>query len=120
MGGTKDILNLKYIEAADSSTNQGSPLISLEYPHDSICLQFRWQAGVAGVFTFQASLFNDQWETLVGCEELKVTVDTGKAGSELVSIPGSWMVTRNLRFIWTPDEGGSSGTYDVALRIVPR
>lgn len=120
MGETAAILKLDYIEAQDSASAFTSPEVTLTYPIQAIGYQFVWGASVVGQFVFEATIFDDEWESLVSCTDpVVVTVAGGTAASEIVVIPHLWLMLSKLRFRWVPDAGGSTGNVNVALRVVP-
>jgi hypothetical protein len=101
----------------DSSVSFESPILDLELPIASVNYQLKWDVGVRGKFTWQATIFPDLWEAFVACEEVILIVD-GSEEHSIISIPNSWLTAGFTRFVWVPDEG-STGNIDVASRIVP-
>ena len=117
---TRAILNDKYMVDEDASVLISSPVLNLASPHQSLCYQFVWDSGVAGVVTFFASVFPSphNWETLISCEEVTFNTASSLTDSTIVTIPGVWMNAAFIIFTFTPDVG-SVGNMSVAQRIVP-
>ena len=116
----KALTNLKYMVDQDSSVTFDSPVMDLTMPNTAIGYHFKWDAGVRGVLTWYASIFEDdyEWEQYVACEPVEYTID-GSATSTIITLPSNWMMVGHLKFSWVPDVGGSTGNISTAIRIVP-
>jgi hypothetical protein len=119
MGGTFAPINQGYLSGQDSAAGFDSPVIDMRKPTSAINYQFKWDAGVRGELTWYASIFSDPyvWETLVSCEEVRVTVK-GNSTSSIVALPVQWLTAGFIKFSWVP-AAGTDGNIDAAIRIVP-
>ena len=108
--------NLNHVVDQDSSVAFESPTIDLERPVEAIQYQIAWDASVLGVFTFQATIYDDLWEDIPGCS-IEVWTSGQEAGHKIVAIPKTWITAAKLRFKWEPDASGSSGNINAAIRI---
>jgi len=114
---TRAITNLEYMVGEDSSSTFESPIVDLTLPHKALNYQLKWDVGVKGKFTWMTTIFPNEWETLVSCEEVSYTVD-GSEPSTIIALPNTWLNSGFLKFVWVPDSvSGSTGNIDVAIRI---
>lgn len=102
----------------DSSVEYTSRAIPLDQPNEAIQYEIVWETGVVGVFVFEGALVQIRFTPVVNCKTIEVSAG-GLAGSEIVSLTGVWMSLGFVRFHWIP-AAGSTGTFSVVLRIVPR
>lgn len=116
---TQQILKLDYIEGADASIPYISKEVSLTYPIEGLYYQMAWTDGVLGDFIFEVTIFPDKWESLSDCGDVKIAAD-GLEGHQILCIPQAWYLVSKMRFRFVPSENGSAGTFDVALRIIPK
>lgn len=116
MGGSYAPINLNYVQDQDSSIAFQSASVDLTKPVSGIQYQLAWASSVVGVFTFQATIFDDKWEDIPNCV-IEVRPDGENTGHRIVTIPAAYLLCKYIRFIWTPASGGSSGNFDAAIRI---
>ena len=116
----KALTNLEYLVGQDSSSSFDSPIMDSVMPNKAVGYQFKWDAGVKGVFTWYASIFKYEWEQYVACESVELEITGSETSrSAIVALPDNWLVTGYLKFSWVPDGAGSTGSIDAAIRIVP-
>ncbi len=117
---THAVINNEYLVGQDSSAGFDSRVIDLEKPNASISYQFKWDVGVKGTLTWYACIFEDEWEQYVACESVELVI-TGEETrrSSIIALPSNWLMVGYLKFSWVPDDEGSSGNINAAIRIAP-
>jgi hypothetical protein len=117
---TEAKINESYLVDKDSSVYFETNPSNLATPMNAINYQLKWEAGVSGKVTWEASIYEGLWEDLEACEPVELVI----TGDELIKhciivLPNAWLTMGYLRFIWEPDASGSSGNISAAIRVVP-
>jgi len=118
---TKAITKVDFIVDKDASLTFESIVMNMIHPLQSLSYQFVWDVGVVGIVDFYASIYPPpyKWEALVSCSNVCFNTADSATESEIISIPGLWLTAGYIKFIFTPDAGGSTGNMNVAQRVVP-
>lgn len=119
-GGTRAITNVGYLVDQDSSISWETNPVSLELASTSLCWQFKWDAGVSGIFTAYASIFSNPfvWEQMVACEQVSFSTADISGQSTIIALPQSWQLVGFIKWDFAPAVG-SVGNTSAAIRIVP-
>ena len=95
-----------------------SPVYDMQNSTRSLAFQLEWDAGLAGVFKWQAAIVPDLWEDYVSCEPVVLTLEgTEEQQHSIIALPDSFLVAAFIRLIFIP--ANTTGTFNVALRRCP-
>ena len=85
----------------------------------SLGYQFKWSGSVSGNFSFYASIFiTYEWDNLIACQEVTFKTYHTADNHFIVSLTEIWLNVGFIKFTFVPD-GGSTGSVNVAMRVVP-
>lgn len=108
-----------YISCKNSAISFTSNEYNLKTVVGGLAYQVVWEEGVRGKLKWQAAIAEGQWVDEIDCEIIELEINSGNAGSKIITLKEAWYLARYIRVVWTPSEFGTEGDYTVAMRVLP-